>query len=117
MTAKRLAMVMIAMAGVPAIGWHFYKDSSTKQQVQEASRPHQVTITWEKSARAVSYNVYRSLYGANEEFAKLGTSTTPGYVDTTVQSGKRYCYVTTAIDSKGHESEKSKETCATVPRP
>ncbi len=118
MFTKRAAIGVFALTGMLAVGWHFYGGAIPQlQKTQEAARPHEVTLTWEKSKRAVSYNVYRRAYRGDDTFVKVGSSEANEYVDTTVQSEMRYCYVVTAIDNKGHESAKSKEFCVTIPHP
>lgn len=87
---------------------------------------HSVTLTWKPSIPAtkssqdaiVGYMVYRSTK-PNDSKAKpvtanrvLGTT----YVDTQVEPGKVYYYVTRAISARGKLSAPSNETRAQIPR-
>jgi len=111
---KRLAMTL-AVAAVSLL-LILYLHPIRSQQPVAPSKPHKITINWEKAPQAVSYNVYRRSYRV-ETYTKVGASNSNSYEDPTVQSGERYCYVITSIDSKGKESARSKEICVTVPLP
>jgi fibronectin type 3 domain-containing protein len=111
---KRSAMALVAAAILLVL--IFYLHPTRSQQPAQPPKAHKITINWEKAPHAVSYNVYRRPYRA-ETYTKLATSNTNGYEDPTVQSGERYCYEITSIDSKGTESARSKEVCQTVPFP
>jgi hypothetical protein len=78
---------------------------------------HTVTLNWTASASTVSgYNVYRSMTsgsGYNKMNGALVGALT--YLDSTVQSGSTYYYVTTAVDSSGTESSYSNQATAVVP--
>ena len=77
----------------------------------------QVALTWTASASQVAgYNAYRSLTSGGP-YTRLNTSLISGtsYVDTVVQDGYTYYYVTTAVDSQGNVSIYSNEAAATVP--
>ena len=93
-----------------------YLHPTRSRQPAEPRKPHKITINWEKAPHAVSYNVYRRSY-RGDTYTKVATSNTNNYEDPAVQSGERYCYVVTSIDSKGQESARSREICQTVPRP
>jgi fibronectin type 3 domain-containing protein len=112
--AKRLATIVVVVAILSALGFYFYPSQS--QEPAEPPRPHKVTLNWEKTARAVSYNIYRGPY-LSDTFEKLGSSATTTYEDPAAMSEMRYCYAITAVDAKGRESAKSKEMCVTVPHP
>lgn len=111
---KRLAMAL-AVGGIVLV-LILYLHPTQSQQPTAPSKPHKVTINWEKAPHAVSYNVYRRLYRI-ETFTKLGTASTNSYEDPGAQGGERYCYVVTSVDSKGKESPRSAEICQTVPLP
>jgi fibronectin type 3 domain-containing protein len=111
---KRSAMALVTVGILLVLILYLHPIRS--QQPAQPSKPHKITINWEKAPHALSYNVYRRLYRI-ETFTKLGTSNTNSYEDPAVQGGERYCYVVTSIDSKGKESERSKEICLTVPLP
>jgi hypothetical protein len=79
---------------------------------------HYVNLSWSDASGAVGYNVYRGSQSAGP-YSKinpvLGAGTT--YVDSSVQGGQSYFYVTTAVNSSGAQSGYSNETQAVVPSP
>lgn len=79
----------------------------------EPKKPHSVTLTWDASPGADSYNVYRR--PENGSFAKIGTAQTNRYVDTPVPSGTVLIYGVTTV-SKEQESTISKEIRVEVPK-
>jgi|GEM_PF-2259869 len=111
---KRLAMALAAAA--VSLILILYLHPIRSQQPVAPSKPHKITINWEKAPHVVSYNVYRRSYRV-ECYTKAGNADTNTFEDPTVQSGERYCYVVTSIDSKGKESARSREICQTVPLP
>src|SRR6266436_2018015 len=76
----------------------------------------QVSLTWDISAGATSYNLYRSVNGG--AYSQLNSSpiTTTSYTDTGLTNGTQYCYEATAVNSSG-ESAKSTSACATPQQP
>lgn len=114
MLAKRLILAVVAIAAGLALGFHFH--SAPSATPQEAPKPHRITLTWNKTAGAASYIVYRRPY-RHETYVKLTTSQAPAYDDPAVQSEERYCYQVTSVDSHGRESNPSHEMCVTVPQP
>jgi hypothetical protein len=80
---------------------------------------HTVNLNWSASTSAVSgYNVYRSTT-SGAGYAKVNSSldANTSYSDGSVTSGTTYYYVTTAVDSSGHESAFSNQVQAVVPTP
>jgi hypothetical protein len=78
---------------------------------------HSVVLSWNASTSTVSgYNVYRSTVSGSS-YTKINSSLVAGltYTDSTVQSGKTYYYVTTAVDSSNSESAFSNEVSAPIP--
>jgi len=79
-----------------------------------------VTLVWIASSTSavVGYNVYRGT-ASGGPYTLLNSSlvTTTQYHDSSVQSGKTYYYVVTAVDSSYVESAFSGEASATVPTP
>jgi hypothetical protein len=82
-------------------------------------RPHSVDLRWDPSPSAVAgYDVYRgnSSGGPYTRInSELEQSTT--YSDTSVENGKTYYYVTSAMDDNGNESRYSNEAQAVIPSP
>ena len=79
---------------------------------------HTVTLSWDPSTShgVVGYNIYRGP-SAQGPYTKLNAdlNVPTNYADTSVQAGKTYYYVTTAVDSQNDESGYSNQTEATVP--
>jgi fibronectin type 3 domain-containing protein len=109
---KRLAIAMVIIAGLSALGLYFYPTLS--RQSPGAPRQHTVTLIWNNAARANSYNIYRRAY-KTDALTKIGTTNETRYFDSTVQAGFRYAYAVSSVDAKGQESAKSEEIWATVP--
>ncbi len=75
---------------------------------------HSVTLTWNSSKGATSYNVYRGTTHGGP-YAKVASglvSTT--YSDVAVTHNQTLYYVTTAVNT-GHESAYSSEVVAVIP--
>ena len=82
-----------------------------------AALAHSVLLSWAPSTSTViGYNSYSSSVSGGP-YAKLNTLpvATTSYADNTVQSGKTYYYVVTAVDSNNLESAFSNEISAIVP--
>ena len=75
----------------------------------------QVALTWSPALGATNYNVKRSESSGGPYTTKGSTSGT-SYTDTTVQNGKTYYYVVSAVNAGG-EGFNSAEASATVPFP
>jgi len=75
----------------------------------------QVSLAWNASSGAASYNLYRSVNGG--AYSQLNTSpiTATSFTDSGLTNGTPYCYEATAVNSSG-ESAKSSPACAT-PQP
>jgi len=106
-----------------AKGKHFLSNSLASTDVQQRGArastgpQHSVNLSWKPSTSAiVGYNVYRR--GAS---GVVRVNTTPvtgtSFVDTTVQPGQTYFYVTKAVNAKGTESTPSNEVRADIPSP
>ena len=83
-----------------------------------APAPHTVDLTWNASANAVGYNVYRSTVSGGP-YSMINTSldATTAYTDTTVSSGQTYYYVATTVDGSSNESGYSNQAQAVIPNP
>jgi hypothetical protein len=78
---------------------------------------HSVDLSWIVSTTpGVSYNVYRGSQTGGP-YTKLNSMAITGtaYTDTTVQSGLKYFYVVTAVESSNIESTYSNEVPASIP--
>ncbi len=83
-----------------------------------AAPQHSVALSWSPSTSSVvGYNVYRgnTTGGPYSKITSMNADTT--FVDSLVQSGQTYFYVTTAVDGSGKESAKSNQTQAVIPTP
>ena len=82
---------------------------------------HTVDVAWSASTSASlqGYNVYRSTTtgGPYTKISPALSSTTLLFTDGTPQSGQKYFYVVTAVNSSGLESTASTEVAVTIPTP
>jgi Abnormal spindle-like microcephaly-assoc'd, ASPM-SPD-2-Hydin len=78
---------------------------------------HSVSLFWQRSSSTVAgYNVYRSTtLGGPYTRISSALNTATSFVDRTVQAGKTYYYVTTAVTKTGIESRYSNQVKAVVP--
>jgi len=114
MTANRIILALVFVAVLLGLG--LYLRPAPLRQPAEPPRPHKITVNWDKVPRAASYNIYRRPY-RSDTYSNLGTSPVNTYEDQSAMSGETYCYQITSVDSKGHESVRSKDLCVSVPRP
>ena len=81
---------------------------------------HQVQLSWGASSSSgiTGYNVYRGGVSGGP-YTKINSALVVGttYSDSSVQAGKTYFYVTTALNGSGTESAYSNEVQVTVPSP
>ena len=78
---------------------------------------HSVKLSWNSNDSGLAgYNVYTSSTSGGP-YSRLNTASVPGttYVDTTVQTGRTYYYVVTAVSSGNKESGHSTEVNAVIP--
>ncbi len=84
-----------------------------------ATASHTVSLRWSPSASAVvGYNIYRSSTSGGP-FTKINPvlDASTNYVDTSVQGGTTYYYVSTAISTGGVESKYSNQLQTAIPSP
>jgi Abnormal spindle-like microcephaly-assoc'd, ASPM-SPD-2-Hydin len=84
-----------------------------------ATIQHSVNLSWSSGASAVvGYNVYRSATSGGP-YDKLNSTldANTSYIDSSVQAGTTYYYVSTAVDSSGVESGYSNQVQAVIPNP
>ena len=80
---------------------------------------HTVGLSWSPStSHVVGYNVYRGTLSGGP-YTRLTSSPQPGttFIDSTVQSGRTYYYVTTGVNTSLVESGYSNQAKATIPTP
>jgi fibronectin type 3 domain-containing protein len=71
-----------------------------------------VALTWNASAGATSYSIYRGTASGAEGTTAIGTSTSNSFTDTAVTNGTKYYYTVTASNTAG-ASPGSNESSAT----
>jgi hypothetical protein len=81
--------------------------------------PHSVSLSWDASVSTdVSfYRVYRGTVSGGPYSLLTSNIKTTTYTDSSVQPGKTYFYVTTAVDTTGVESVFSNEMPSVIPSP
>src|SRR5439155_24963334 len=79
---------------------------------------HSVDLSWNGTSTVVGYNVYRGSQSGGP-YTKINSvlDASTAYTDSSVQAGRAYYYVTTAVDSRGAESSYSNQIQASVPTP
>ena len=87
------------------------------------AEPHSVTLKWDppqaspasRGTSIAAYNIYRSTTSGSG-YVKLASGVSgPPFEDRLVTSGRAYYYVVTSVDSKGGESQFSREARAVIP--
>ena len=73
------------------IGVFAFRHSEMASQKKE----HSVTLHWDPAPNMTVYNIYRRT--EKEEFAKIGSSQTPTYVDKPVPAGSVLYYGVTTV--------------------
>jgi hypothetical protein len=77
---------------------------------------HSAVLSWQATSVVAGYNVYRGTISGGP-YAKLNSSliASTSNTDTTIQGGRTYYYVVTAVDSSLVESAYSNQAIAVVP--
>lgn len=111
-------------SGTTSASLGFVSDASGSPTLQTltgtglAPVQHSVALTWNPSTSSTvaGYNLYRGT-SSGGPYTKMNSSLNLGTSDTdaTVQSGKTYYYVVTAVDSNGAESVFSNQAQAVIP--
>ncbi len=111
-------------SGATSASLSFSSNASNSPTVQTmtgtgtAASGHTVDLTWDASADAVSYNIYRgTVSGGPYTMINTSPDSTTAYTDSTVVSGQTYYYVATAVNSKSEESGYSNQATAVIPTP
>ena len=79
---------------------------------------HSVDLTWNSSANAVGYNIYRgSVSGGPYSIINTSLDASTALTDNNVTAGQTYYYVVTAVDASSNESGYSNQTTAVIPTP
>jgi len=109
-------------SGATSASLSFSSNASNSPPVQsmtgtgKAPIQHSVDLTWDASANAVGYNVYRgTVSGGPYTMINSSLNSTTAYTDSTVVSGQTYYYVATAVDGSSNESGYSNQAQAVIP--
>src|ERR1700683_362173 len=89
---------------------------ATPTGLQAAAGNAQVSLSWNASAGATSYNVKRSTANGGPFSATLASPAITNYIDTAVTNGTTYYYVVPAVNASG-ESGNSVQASATPTGP
>jgi len=86
-------------------------------QIRRQPKEHSVELRWDASRSGnVRYNIYRgSEPGVHATRLNAVPVEEVTFKDTAVEGGKKYYYVTRAVDANGNESADSNEAVADVP--
>jgi hypothetical protein len=111
-------------SGATSASLSFPSNASNSPAVQTmtgtgtAQTQHTLDVTWNTSADAVGYNIYRGT-ASGGPYTMINTSldSTTTYTDNTVVSGQTYYYVATAVNGDSQESGYSNQATAIVPNP
>lgn len=112
-------------SGVASGSISFISDAANTPTVETltgsgtAATSHSVSLSWNStSSAAVGYNIYRSAT-AGGPYTKVNSVLNPGanYVDTSVEGGATYYYVSTAVARSGVESKYSRQLRVVIPSP
>jgi fibronectin type 3 domain-containing protein len=106
-TPKTWAVVAVLLL-VGVIGVFAFRHSEML-----GKKPHSVNLHWDASPNATSYNIYRRT--ENTEFAKIGSSQTPTYVDSPVPGGATFYYGVSTV-AGGQESKISNVIRVEIPK-
>ena len=82
---------------------------ATPTGLQATAGNAQVSLTWNASTGATSYNVKRSTTTGGP-YTKISSPTTASYTDTGLTNGTPYYYVVTALNSAGESAASSQAT-------
>jgi fibronectin type 3 domain-containing protein len=89
---------------------------ATPTGLQATAGNAQVSLSWNASTGATSYNVKRSTANGGPFSATLASPAVTNYIDTTVTNGTTYYYVVSAVNASG-ESANSAQASATPTGP
>lgn len=110
--ARLLGIALLLLVCI-AISFRGYSRLSSPKR---ASTPHSAKLSWKPSTSAVKgYNIYRTKPGGS--YTRINPTVHPdtSYVDSDVEAGATYYYVTTAVTAAGVESKFSDRVVAVIP--
>jgi fibronectin type 3 domain-containing protein len=110
--ARLLGIALLLLIGI-AIS---FRGHSRLSSSQKAASAHSAKLSWKPSTSAVKgYNIYRTKPGGS--YTRINSAVHPdtSYVDSDVEAGATYYYVTTAVTAAGVESKFSNQVVAVIP--
>jgi fibronectin type 3 domain-containing protein len=87
---------------------------ATPTGLQATGGNAQISLTWNASTGATSYNVKRSTTSGGPFSTTLASPTATNYVDTTATNGTAYFYVVSAVNAAGESANSSQVTATPV---
>src|SRR5215467_11909153 len=82
----------------------------------QANANSSITLTWDPTPGATSYNIYRATSSGGEGSTPIASTARPTYTDMNLSSTPVYFYEVAAVDSAG-ESPRSAEDASKTPPP
>jgi hypothetical protein len=102
--------------GISSAAFSFSTFPTAPTGVNAAPADGQVTLTWNASSGASTYNVYRGTGSGQEALYQIGVTGT-SFVDSGLIDGTTYYYEVTAVSAGGEECGPSSEVSATPDPP
>jgi fibronectin type 3 domain-containing protein len=99
---------VFALSGCSAAKSYF-----TAETLVLSTAPHTVTLLWQPSPGAKSYNVYRASR-PGDPYQKIGSSSTTSFLDSPISAPNTLYYWVTAVNEYG-ESAPSKRLVVSLP--
>src|SRR5271156_5907825 len=87
---------------------------ATPTGLQATAGNAQVSLSWNASTGATSYNVKRSTVTGGPFSTTLSSPTATNYIDSTVTNGTAYFYVVSAVNAAGESADSSQVTATPV---
>jgi fibronectin type 3 domain-containing protein len=113
MRAPKSVWILAVIIAVFLVALLAYRLVWAQHSGSKTAKPHSVTLSWDPSPGAASYNIYRGS-ASGGPYTEIGSSLTPEYEDSPVPSGVVLYYVVTTVKNN-EESKYSSEIKAVVP--
>jgi cellulose 1,4-beta-cellobiosidase len=99
--------------GLTGATFTVYVGMSAPTNLKATAGNAQVTLSWNASAGAASYNVKRAAASGGPYSTLASGSSSLSYLDTAVTNGTTYYYVVSAVAAGGNETADSSQASAT----
>jgi len=121
-SALLIVLVGVAVGGLGCDGGGSSAEPpAAPSDVRATSEDGAVALTWEASAEASAYNVYRDTSPVDEVEGTPVNGDTPvnqvGYTDESAENGTRYYYRVTAVGEGGESTPSSEVSARPFPSP